>query len=484
MTNPSPRQNGHTRPELEPTIIVIFGITGDLAKRYLLPSLYSLFKANLVHPKTEIVGISRRDISLDAIFSELQQGLMNDEKQPDTAVIDRMRQHAHGYQLDMDQPAGYSGLLESLNNIEAGQGVCMNRLYYLAIPPAAYGNIITHMGQNGLNGSCQHGQAMTRILVEKPFGNDLLSAEALIETTGAAFGEHQVFRIDHYLAKETAQNISVFRFDNPLFETVWNNQHVASIDIVASEKIGVEGRADFYEQQGALRDFIQNHLLQLLAIATMEQPERFDSDAVHAAKLALLQAIQPITPEKVSTHATRGQYDGYREEVGNQSSAVETFAQIETVIDTPRWSGVPVRIRTGKAMADKRTAVTFSFTDRDGAMPNLPNANDLQFRIQPDEGIALHLLAKKPGFEHELQTVTMDFSYTSNFAAGQPDAYERVLLDAVRGDQTLFASSQEVLAAWRVVDAVVQAWRGNDDGLQTYQPGTNIDVLSASIPRA
>lgn len=477
MENTSSPRIASIKPPVEPTIIVIFGITGDLAGRYLLPALYTLFEQGLVHQKTLLVGVSRREIDPAGVYANVQTSLHQAGTEADPAVLERMRQQSHGFRLDMEQDQDYAHLLEQLNRLEAEQAVCMNRLYYLAIPPSAYSNVISRLGQGGLNGSCPHGRAMTRILVEKPFGNDLASAKALVETTAQSFGEDQIFRIDHYLAKETAQNISAFRFENPLFETLWNNKHVASIDIAASETIGVEGRADFYEQQGALRDFIQNHLLQLLAVATMEQPERFDSDAVHAAKLALLQAIAPIAADQVQLKAKRGQYEGYRDEVANTESYAETFAQIETTIDTPRWQGVPVTIRTGKAMADKSTTVTFRLEDRDSNPPNLPNTNDLQFRITPNEGIALHLLAKRPGFDYELQPVTMDFAYSNDFASGHPGAYERVLLDAIRGDQTLFASSAEVLAAWQVVDAVVQAWTTNGDGLKLYPRGTAIDSL-------
>lgn len=470
MTTASPDKTS----ELQPAIIVIFGITGDLAKRYLLPALYRLFRDNLLHEKTEIIGISRRNVHLDDLFNTVEMCVSEADKICDPVVMARMHSHTRSHQLDMDDPAAFGSLLDLLNGIEAEQGVCMNRLYYLSIPPSAYSNVIGHMATAGLNGSCQHGQAMTRLLVEKPFGHDLASAEELIATTGQAFGEDQVFRIDHYLAKETAQNISTFRFENPIFEVLWNKDHVSHIDILASEKIGIEGRAAFYEQQGALRDFTQNHLLQLLAIATMDQPERFDSDAVHAAKLAALEAIVPISADQVASQTSRGQYAGYRDEVDNQDSRVETFASISTTINSPRWQGVPVTIRTGKALASKQTTVTFTFKASAGNQ-----ANNLQFRIQPNEGIAISLLAKKPGFDQELQTVTMDFSYADNFASGgQPNAYERVLLDAVRGDRTLFASGPEVLAAWRIIDAVVHAWQASDDNLLAYQPGTAAEAIA------
>ena len=468
-------------PKLEPAIITIFGITGDLSKRYLLPALYRLFKDNLLPEQTELVGISRRLLDLDEIFQDLEKHLRDNDETVDSATIQRMREKSRPYQLDMDDSAAYLQLRESLNTIEAAQGICMNRLYYLSIPPTAYGGVIQHLGQAELDKSCPHGEGKSRLLLEKPLGADFASAEALIKTIGEAFDETQVFRIDHYLAKETAQNILTFRFENPLFEAVWNRDHVARIDIVASEKIGIEGRAAFYEGQGALRDFTQNHLLQLLAIATMDRPAELSSDAIHATKLQLLQAIQPITAESMAdknstAQARRGQYSGYRDEVGNQNSFVETFAAITTTIDSPRWQGVPISIRTGKAMANKQTTVTFTFMSTGQSSAE----NTVEFRIAPNEGIAVHLMAKKPGFEHELQPVLMDFTYAQNFRdfeGAQPNAYERVLLDAVRGDRTLFATSDEALAAWKVVDAVVQAWQQNGDDLHIYQPGTPIDEL-------
>jgi len=454
---------------MSPAIIVIFGITGDLAGRYLLPSLYRLFKDNLLDDKTEIVGISRRPLDVEDLLGKLQETVTKLEGEANQTVLERMRRHLHGFTLDMANPAGYAALREQLNTIEDAQGTCMNRLYYLSIPPEAYSTVIASMGGSGLNDSCQHGTAMTRLLVEKPFGNDLASAEKLIETTNRAFGEDQIFRIDHYLAKETAQNIVAFRFENPLFEAVWNNQHVSKIDIVASEQIGIEGRANFYEQQGALRDFIQNHLLQLLAIATMDEPAKLDSEGIHFAKLQLLESLRPTEPSQ----AKRGQYQGYKDDVKNPESHVETYASISTSIDNYRWQGVPITVRTGKAMAERRTVITFTFKDKKTGLV----ANELQFRIQPDEGIDLKLLAKKPGFDNELQPVVMDFSYAQNFAGIQPGAYERVLMDAVRGDRSLFASSQEVLAAWRVVNDVVHAWQQDGNDLQIYQPSTPIDQL-------
>lgn len=464
---------------LPPTILVIFGITGDLSKRYLMPSLYHLFKQDLLPEQFEIVGISRRDINLDDLFNKVEMCVSEENNVCDPVVMARMHSHTRVHQLDMDSPDAFKGLRQLLDDIEGQRGICMNRLYYLSVPPSGYQAIIANMGEAGLNGSCQHGNAMTRLLAEKPFGEDLASAQKLVADTAAVFQENQVYRIDHYLAKETAQNILAFRFENPLFEAVWDAEHIAAIDIVASEKIGIEGRADFYERQGALRDFVQNHLLQLLATVTMDKPVKNDSQSLHASKLALLQAIEPVAPDTVSQQSCRGQYEGYRQEVGNDASFVETYAAIRLSVNTPRWQDVPLTVRTGKSMAERYTAVSVIFKDdgRDTIPTDTSHNNVLQFRIQPNEGIQFSMFAKKPGFDNELQSVNMDFSYQHSFDGEDPTAYERVLMDAVRGDRSLFASSDEVLAAWGVVDNIVQAWTSDGSGLQSYRPGVPIDQL-------
>jgi glucose-6-phosphate 1-dehydrogenase len=460
----------------EPAIIVIFGVTGDLSKRYLMPALYRLFRNKLVHEKTRIVGISRRDISLDDMFGNLQETVRNDDGECDAPIVDAMRAASRTHQLDMADPEAFKGLKTLLDSIEDEQGMCSNRLFYLSIPPSAYTQVIQNMGAGSLNQACPHGTGTARLMVEKPFGHDLASAEQLIADTAAIFQEEQVFRIDHYLAKETAQNIMTFRFENPIFEPIWNSKHIQRIDITASEKIGIEGRVDFYEQQGALRDLIQNHLLQLLGIVAMDRPETMDSEGIHDAKLRLLQSVEPITANKLDSQTVRAQYEGYKTEVG-KDSFVETFASIKTHINSERWHNVPVVISTGKNLADKHTRITITFSDQ-GAGNNDTYPNILRFRIQPDEGIELSLLAKKPGFDQDLQPVRMDFSYAHNFSEAQPSAYERVILDAVRGDRTLFASSDEVLASWRIIDDAVHDWTASGGSLKTYQPGTPIEELS------
>lgn len=451
--------------QLSPTIIVIFGITGDLSKRYLLPALYHLIQENLLHAETEIIGISRRDMTLSALFDGVELCGNEPGKVCDPVAVQRLHDRTRMFQMDPAEPQAYAELLKTLNAIEADKGLCMNRLYYLSIPPQVYGPIIHLMGQAGLNTSCPHDTAMTRLLVEKPFGYDLASAEKLITETSKVFSEEQIYRIDHYLAKETVQNILTFRFQNPIFESSWNNASISRIEISASEQIGIEGRAHFYEPIGALRDFIQNHLLQIMAIVTMDKPAVMDSEHIHASKQALLESTIPVAAD-VAGQAYRAQYDGYRQEVANPTSTTETFAAIQLRIESDRWQGVPIIIWTGKALDDKKTEISVSFKGS-GEQPNI-----LRFRIQPNEGIELDLLAKKPGFDEELQTAVMNFSYQDQFDDhGHPNAYERVLVDAVRGDHTLFATSGEVLAAWRVVQPVLDAWAKNDTEPPTYAPG-------------
>jgi glucose-6-phosphate 1-dehydrogenase len=338
----------------------------------------------------------------------------------------------------------------------------MNRLYYLSIPPELFDTTVHHMSQAGLNGSCQQGSASTRLLIEKPFGSDLKSAEALIEKTNAVFQEDQIFRIDHYLAKETVQDILVFRHSNPLFTDIWNDRHISGIEIVAKESLGVGHRINFYEHVGALRDFVQSHLLQLMAVTMMDIPDTLDAESIHQAKQKLLLATKPADPD----HAVRGQYDGYRQESGNPDSTTETFAQLGLTVESERWKDTPVTITTGKALDEKLTQVVITFHT-----PESEQSNRLVFRIYPKEGIHLELKVKHPGFGDEIEQAVMDYSYSQD-GANHPDAYERVLLDAVKGDRTLFATSDQVLASWRIIQPLIDAWRDNPDGLEPYRTGS------------
>ena len=384
--------------ELEPTVIVIFGITGDLSKRYLLPSLYYLLKDGLLNEKTQIVGVTRGDTTVDDLFSSFNVAGHDSETAPDSQATQNIRNRTSMFKMDLDDPEAYKSLLQRLNSIEDANGVCMNRLYYLSIPPKAYLSVTGLLGQAGLNKSCQHGNAKTRLLIEKPFGFDLQSAEALINETSQNFTEEQTFRIDHYMAKETVQNILTFRFKNPIFEAVWNHEHVSAIEITAKQQIGIEGRAVFYEPLGALRDFIQSHLIQILGIITMDKPEVLDSEHIHTSKQAALDTVVAVPAEQVVQLVKRGQYKGYREEVNNADSVTETFAEINILSNSERWKGVPIKLTTGKGLDEHKTEVRVVFRGSE----KIAN-NELLFRIQPNEGFELDLLTKTPGYSDEVQ---------------------------------------------------------------------------------
>lgn len=461
---------------LQPAVIVIFGITGDLARRKLLPALYQLVKNDLLPPGTKILGVSRRDVSTEEIMQNTQMCVREESGTCDPAIIKKMESMLAMRHMDLTSPDHYRELRDYLNGIEGEE--CLNRLFYLSIPPQVLTPIVKNLGSCGLNKSCHHGRAKSRILFEKPFGFDYRSGEELIGTTAEYFDEEQIFRIDHYVAKETVQNILTFRFRNPIFEDIWDGSHIDHVEIAASESIDIEGRADFYEQTGALRDLIQSHLMQLLATTAMERPVEFNSENIHAKKLELLRSIHPVPADRIDELAIRGQYDGYKQEVGKDDSFIETFAALKLTIDNDRWRGVPFFIHTGKALAEKATTICVHFKP---VARDTHHLNVLTFNIQPDEGISVDLWVKRPGFERKLQQAKMAFSYQQTFDEhGHPDAYERVLVDAVKGDQTLFATSEEVMASWRILEPVLQHWQSSGDSLKTYQKGSTGPKLPES----
>lgn len=452
----------------EPAIIVIFGITGDLARRKLLPALYHLVKDDLLHPKTLIVGVTRQKVSEKQFLNKVELCVNEVDKVCDPEALRKIGERLKIYTMDVTQAREYDKLYQYLNKTEDDQKMCMNRLYYLSIPPQVFGPIVRFMGERGMNTSCQHGVASTRLLIEKPFGYDLESAKMLIQDTEKHFSEDQIFRIDHYLAKETAQDILQFRYANPIFIPIWNRHNVDSIMIKATEELGIENRVNFYDQTGALRDLIQSHLLQLLALVTMELPSKLQSEQIHKRKQDLFKQIRPVPPNKISKRAKRGQYAGYKKQVGKPKSFTETYAAIDLYIDNPRWKNVPMKLITGKAMSKKRTDITLQFkTDKNG------EHNRLTFRIQPDEGIELRLKVKKPGFAQATETALMDFDYEKTFENhGHPDAYERVLIDAIKGDHMLFATAYEVIAGWKIIQPVLDVWSRDDKGLLSYKFGS------------
>ncbi len=453
------------------TILVIFGLTGDLSKRKLLPSLYNLAKARALPEDFRIIGISRRGTTVTDVRAILKAKIPVDD--PDTSRVLELffgseTGSDHGIfsvlGMNIEDPADYGKLRDALSAAERESGKPMNRLFYLAIPATLFAAVTARLGESDINVN-ERGVRESRFLIEKPVGFDLASARRLIGDISARFDESQIFRIDHYLAKETAQNILAFRFENPLFCRTWNREHISHIMITAAEEIGIEGRTAFYEGMGALRDLVQSHLLQLLALVTMKRPASMSAADIHREKEAILSRIKPPSPELMERHAIRGQYRTYRDETGHPESKTETYAAVRLSIDTEEWRGVPVFIRTGKALAQKVTEITLVYA---GTL-HPENRNHLTIRIQPNEGIVIDLSIKQPGFTNDLEQVQLDFCYDEKLALNQNDAYARVLFDAIRGDQTLFATDEEVISCWNVTEPILNAWKAPDFPLAVYE---------------
>jgi len=448
---------------LTDTVLVIFGITGDLARRKLLPALYHLAEEAMLPATFHITGISRQSTSVADILALIKARTGKDESTA-PAVFARLEKMLSIVHMNIGDPTDYDRLSAELGRIEENAGRAMNRLFYLAIPASLFDTVTARLAEKDFNVH-EKGNRECRFLIEKPFGFDLASAKELIAGLASRFDESQIYRIDHYLAKETAQNILAFRFENPLFCGTWNRNHISHIMITAVESIGIEGRTAFYENMGAMRDLVQSHLLQLLALVTMNKPASMSSDDIHRQKEILLAHIRPPDRALMERDTVRAQYASYREEAGNPDSLTETYAALRLSIDTEEWRGVPVFIRTGKALREKITEITLVFSS-----PRSPGKkNYLTIRIQPNEGIVIDLHIKKPGFASEIEQVQLDFCYTDMLNASHPDAYERVLVDAMRGDRSLFATSDEVLSCWRISEPVLTAWSEDGFPLSVYE---------------
>ncbi|MEO7364681.1 MAG: glucose-6-phosphate dehydrogenase [Candidatus Saccharimonadales bacterium] len=442
----------------KPPVLVIFGITGDLSKRKLLPALYRLLNQGLLPEETRIIGVSRRQLDIDQLLGSTELCVLEKDNVCDPNGIAKLRNSLTSFELQPDKPEDYSRLRAELENLDSPK-----RLFYMSIPPDAYAPIVENLAAAGLN------DENSQLLVEKPFGYDLDSAKQLIEVVDSHFREAQVYRIDHYLARETAQNLLSFRSHNPLFSPLWNCEHIESVHIKAYESLGIEGRADFYEKTGALRDLIQSHLMQLLAITLMDIPRDLSSEQIHRSKQYFLEQLQPADP----TQAVRGQYVSYRSEVKNPKSNVETYAKIMVHHSAERWQETEMILETGKSLDHKATEIIITFRTPAGHP-----SNHLTFMIQPHEGIRLGLLIKQPGFDTGMLPTDLSLDYDSSFADDQHiDAYERVLMDAVRADQSLFASAGEVMATWRVLQPLLDSWHDNDTGLVGYQSGAAAETI-------
>ncbi|MDQ5893428.1 MAG: glucose-6-phosphate 1-dehydrogenase [Patescibacteria group bacterium] len=455
-----------------PTIFIIFGITGDLAGRKLLPALLNLYVKKQLPSKFAIVGFSRKPFNREDFRVFVREHMNIRPGQYREEEVKHFIDHMYYEQGNFDASSSYAQLAQRLKNIDDGFHQCSNKLFHLSIPPSLYESIFQHLSNSGLTIPCGGDEGWTRILVEKPFGNDSEMAKKLDKKLGELFDENQVFRIDHYLAKEALQNILAFRFSNSLFEPLWNRKYVDKVHIKLLEKIGVEGRGAFYDGIGALKDVGQNHMLQMLALIAMEPPAATDAATIRSERAKVLNRLQPITSKNIASRVVRGQYEGYKFEGGvKEYTQTETYFRIESYINNPRWKNVPFYLESGKSLADTKTEIDIYFKNE----KNEERQNVLTFRIQPDEGIKIRFWVKTPGFTMDVEPKLLKFKYSDSASLSVlPDAYEKVLHDAIIGDQTLFTSTEEVASAWKYVTSVLSSW--NVVPLTIYRKGTQ-DVL-------
>lgn len=446
---------------------VIFGATGDLSKKKLLPALFDLYTKRILPQAFRVVGFSRKEITDDEFRHSAREAITAAGRTHASEVLEQFLQHLSYRQGVFETGSAYERLAEFLvETDEREYGGCSHKLFYLATPPRLYETILKNLAESGLTIPCGGAKGWTRVLIEKPFGSDLETARALDRMLGLLFKEEQIFRIDHYLAKETVQNVLAFRFSNILFEPLWSNRFIEKVEIRLWETAGVEGRGSFYDSVGALRDVGQNHMLQMLSLIAMEDPKELDATLIRKERARVLSALRPISADAVREHVVRGQYKGYRETEGvAPDSRTETYARITAFVDNERWRGVPFFLEAGKRMVERKTEITVYFKRTETCLcpPGAEHhhQNVLTFRIQPNEGIGVVFWAKKPGFATDLEPQELSFSYArSAEAAVLPDAYERVLYDCIRGDQTLFTSTEEVEAAWRYITPILQHWQG------------------------
>ncbi len=470
----------------EPCSLVIFGATGDLTHRKLVPALYNLAADGALPPAISVVGFARRDKTDEMFRKELEEAARKFSRQSiNEELWESFASSISYHRSEFDNLAGYEALAERLAGLDAARGTRGNRLFYLAAAPDQFEVILENLRKSGLNRGANGGWA--RVIVEKPFGTDLPSARHLNDLVEGSFPEADTYRIDHYLGKETAQNIMVLRFANALFEAMWNARYIDHIQITASEPLGVEGRAGYYDKSGALRDMVQNHLLQLLCLTAMEPPTGLDADAIRDEKVKVLRSLRPLEGKDVSRHVIRGQYSAgaingkrvaaYRDEANvNPESTTETFVALQVNVDNWRWAGVPFFVRVGKRLPKGGTEIAVHFKSVPPvlfkATGEAVDDNVLVIRIQPDEGVSLRMSAKMPGSSLRIEPVKMDFHYGTSFGKATPEAYERLLLDAMSGDPTLFARRDEVEEAWKFVDAIHAAWKENSEDLTFYSSGS------------
>jgi glucose-6-phosphate 1-dehydrogenase len=473
---PNPLREGlSTRAVPQPCSIVIFGATGDLTHRKLIPALYNLAADGDLPPAVAIIGFARREKNDEQFRAELEEATRKFSRQAVRDDIwETFAQSIFYHQSEFGDEAGYKTLAKRLDKIDKERGTRGNRLFYFATAPDQFESILKHLKAAGLNETCKGSWA--RVILEKPFGTDLASAHELNRIVRSSFTEDQTYRIDHFLGKETAQNILVLRFANAIFAPLWNTHYVDHVQITAAETLGVEGRAGFYERAGALRDMVQNHLLQLLCLVAMEPPMDLSADSIRDEKVKVVRSLRRFAQSEVAANVVRGQYAegaingkpvvGYRQEPNvKPDSQTETFVALRLFIDDWRWADVPIYMRVGKRLPKSATEISIHFKKAPAVLFNkdLRDQNVLVIRIQPDEGIALRIHAKVPGASFRVEPVKMDFHYGTSFGKASPEAYERLLLDAMSGDATLFARRDEVEEAWAFIDVIEHAWGAKKD---------------------
>jgi glucose-6-phosphate 1-dehydrogenase len=467
-----PQEAPYCEVPTQPCLIVMFGASGDLAKRKLLPSLYDLAIHKCLAPRFRLLGFARTAMDDEGFRNESGEFLPKSDAGGAGDERNDFLKHLCYFQGKYDDPASFQALAKRLDELDTEGGLGGNRLFYLATPPEVYPAIIEQLGKAGLSKEKKDG-GFVRVIIEKPFGHNLESARELNQKLLNVLDESQVYRIDHYLGKETVQNLLVFRFSNGIFEPLWNRNYVDHVQITAVETLGVERRAAFYETAGALRDMIQSHVLQLTSLVALEPPSTFGANAVRNEKIKVLQAIRPFTRETIWNSVVRGQYGsgkikgeavpGYRSEPGvKKDSATETYVALKLHVDNWRWSGVPFYLRTGKRIGRPLTEIAIQFRQAPHLVFRGMNlqGNWLVLNIQPGEGISLSFGAKAPGTQMNIRPVTMDFEYRDAFGEGQRDAYATLINDCLRGDPTLFDRADSVEAAWSLVDPVLEAWKG------------------------
>jgi glucose-6-phosphate 1-dehydrogenase len=482
----NPLVEGLERLPVHPTTLTIFGATGDLSKRKLLPAVYNLAHEGALPERFNLIGSSRGEMT-DEEFRDLASESIRSfsRRPPDEKVLSALLEHVRYVAGSFDDPKVYEQLADCNQKFDASAGIAFNRVYYLSTAPAFFSVIVQKLGEHGLH---KNEGSEVRVVVEKPIGTNLGEARELNSAVLDVLDEEQVYRIDHYLGKETVQNMLAFRFANGLFEPVWNRNFIDYVQITSAEDIGIGSRAGYYDTSGALRDLVQNHMLQLLTLLCMEPPVAFSADEVRDEKVKVLRAIHPPTPEEVQFMAVRAQYAqgtsggedvrGYLEEEGvPQDSSTETYAALRLEVDNWRWAGVPIYLRTGKRLARKVTEIAVTLKpvphlafQQEGSLGVQPN--QIVLTMQPNEGVSISIGAKIPGTRMRIRPVNMQFLYGTAFMSESPEAYERLIMDAMRGDATLFTRDDEVEAQWTIIDPVLEAWSGTPGPIPQYPAGS------------